>query len=405
MLILTSAFSASFDCSKATTNVEKLICSDEELSQLDDELNKAYKELLSKVNDNDKKMIIQEQRKWLKERAFCKDDVYCLRLFCLEKTNKFLSQLRTLVDRKSITNKILKLQKIEHYPTYAEVLEDKNISFSKSSDRNLYSNVRPANNFQLIGGTKNPICKETIALFNEEGTYKIDTNWTSARIPESRPEDSDYLFWYLDNSGLVLWETLGENINNNVIPSNRTSSKNLQYIEIDIDKDGKNEYAYRLSGITRSIGWQKIRIFNEKLQDNIASLEKYKVQCKKIYGQNKCNDNISIAREVVNDGGYQKEWQSTENMHKAINRIVYDQKSLDILYLDNSIALSRYIGLGIEFGIENYLNLYKTKYGIILVSTPYIYIGSNFTPEFLVFSLHRNKLATLECIMMPKEWQ
>ncbi len=38
---------ASFDCSKATSEVEKLICGDEELSKLDDSLNKAYLERLS----------------------------------------------------------------------------------------------------------------------------------------------------------------------------------------------------------------------------------------------------------------------------------------------------------------------------------------------------------------------
>ncbi|MDR0666943.1 MAG: lysozyme inhibitor LprI family protein [Campylobacteraceae bacterium] len=73
LLLSASLFSASFDCKKATTDVEKLICSNEELSQLDDELNKSYKELLSKVNENDKKTITQEQREWIKKRNRCKD--------------------------------------------------------------------------------------------------------------------------------------------------------------------------------------------------------------------------------------------------------------------------------------------------------------------------------------------
>ena len=32
----------SFDCNKATTEVEKLICSDDELAKLDVEMNKSY---------------------------------------------------------------------------------------------------------------------------------------------------------------------------------------------------------------------------------------------------------------------------------------------------------------------------------------------------------------------------
>ncbi|MDR2081796.1 MAG: hypothetical protein LBP54_07940 [Campylobacteraceae bacterium] len=41
-LSTTLLLSASFDCNKAKTDIEKLICSDEELSKLDDELGKAY---------------------------------------------------------------------------------------------------------------------------------------------------------------------------------------------------------------------------------------------------------------------------------------------------------------------------------------------------------------------------
>lgn len=38
--------SPSFDCAKATTEVEKLICSDDELAKLDVEMNKWYKKAL-----------------------------------------------------------------------------------------------------------------------------------------------------------------------------------------------------------------------------------------------------------------------------------------------------------------------------------------------------------------------
>lgn len=44
-------FATSFDCEKARSEVEKLICGDEELSRLDDSLNKAYQKAL-KRSDN-----------------------------------------------------------------------------------------------------------------------------------------------------------------------------------------------------------------------------------------------------------------------------------------------------------------------------------------------------------------
>jgi len=63
---------ASFDCSKATSEVEKIICGDDELSKLDQALNKAYLQALKRTDM--KKRTIENQRLWLKnERNACKD--------------------------------------------------------------------------------------------------------------------------------------------------------------------------------------------------------------------------------------------------------------------------------------------------------------------------------------------
>ena len=64
---------AGFDCSKASTQVEKIICADPELSALDDRLNKAYKKFLPLQSPADKKDVESFQRDWLKERNQCKD--------------------------------------------------------------------------------------------------------------------------------------------------------------------------------------------------------------------------------------------------------------------------------------------------------------------------------------------
>lgn len=60
---------ASFDCAKASTKVEKMICGDAELSKLDEELGKAYGEALQKASDP--AALRQQQRKWLKKRNGC----------------------------------------------------------------------------------------------------------------------------------------------------------------------------------------------------------------------------------------------------------------------------------------------------------------------------------------------
>ena len=42
LIIAGNADAASFDCGKATSEVEKIICSDDELSRLDESLSKVY---------------------------------------------------------------------------------------------------------------------------------------------------------------------------------------------------------------------------------------------------------------------------------------------------------------------------------------------------------------------------
>jgi uncharacterized protein len=70
---------ASFDCGKATSDIEKIICSNEELSKLDESLNKAYLKALERPDI--RKQMIESQKQWLKnERNACKNAE------CLKKT-------------------------------------------------------------------------------------------------------------------------------------------------------------------------------------------------------------------------------------------------------------------------------------------------------------------------------
>jgi len=64
---------ASFDCKKASTDIEKLICSNETTSQYDEELGQYYKEALLKYPDR-KEMLVRQQRNWIKWiRNSCSD--------------------------------------------------------------------------------------------------------------------------------------------------------------------------------------------------------------------------------------------------------------------------------------------------------------------------------------------
>ncbi len=63
---------ASFDCAKAATTVEKLVCTHDTLSGLDDDLAATYRQAaaLSKPGDSEPKA---SQRAWLKQRNVCAD--------------------------------------------------------------------------------------------------------------------------------------------------------------------------------------------------------------------------------------------------------------------------------------------------------------------------------------------
>lgn len=91
-----SAHAASFDCAKAETGVEKLICSDAELSKLDDALALAYSAAL-RLNDNP--MAVQQaQKQWLKERDRCSDIACVKTLYASRITSLPLAQAFTVIE-------------------------------------------------------------------------------------------------------------------------------------------------------------------------------------------------------------------------------------------------------------------------------------------------------------------
>lgn len=84
-LLAMPAFSASFDCGKASTWIEKTVCSNSELSQLDENMAKKYKaELASADNEdysqNHRVITKNAQRQWLKfQRNTCQSEACLIR--------------------------------------------------------------------------------------------------------------------------------------------------------------------------------------------------------------------------------------------------------------------------------------------------------------------------------------
>jgi uncharacterized protein YecT (DUF1311 family) len=93
---LTAVHAASFDCAKASSPTEKMICQNPSISKLDDRLSAAYKEA-KKTNPS----IVEEQRAWLKKTRECKDEqclegLYVTRVQELEGGSKNINQPQAL---------------------------------------------------------------------------------------------------------------------------------------------------------------------------------------------------------------------------------------------------------------------------------------------------------------------
>ena len=86
--------SASFDCAKGKTKIDKLICSDAKLSEADEKLNALYNEVLAKspVSEDTK----QQQFEWIKRwRNTCKD-AGCLQQAYTNRISDLQEQLEKL---------------------------------------------------------------------------------------------------------------------------------------------------------------------------------------------------------------------------------------------------------------------------------------------------------------------
>jgi len=72
LFLLTSGHAASFDCGKAATKVEKIVCGDDYLSKTDESLNATFRHYFERSED--KRRAKNEQNEWLKSvRNICQD--------------------------------------------------------------------------------------------------------------------------------------------------------------------------------------------------------------------------------------------------------------------------------------------------------------------------------------------
>ncbi|WP_062059042.1 lysozyme inhibitor LprI family protein [Cellvibrio sp. OA-2007] len=141
------SLSASFNCDLAKSKIEKLICSDSEISKKDDELAKIYYEVNDKSLDNG--FLIEKQKQWLKERNRCQSEKCIM--------DKYVERIqvvsRWLEDEKNIDDFFLYRKYVggDRYSEsiYGEIIIDKDSIFWSNGGRNGSSGGCKVN-YQLI---------------------------------------------------------------------------------------------------------------------------------------------------------------------------------------------------------------------------------------------------------------
>lgn len=92
---------ASFDCAKAASLIEKIICSDPTTSKMDSDLGSAYKSAMDKTAD--KAALKQEQRLWLKTKLNTCKDTNCL----LDAYPQRIDQLNSIQSASSLSSSLI----------------------------------------------------------------------------------------------------------------------------------------------------------------------------------------------------------------------------------------------------------------------------------------------------------
>jgi uncharacterized protein len=99
-LSLSRTEAASFDCQIASSRIEKAICSDTRLNDLDNQLGYLYREVKNSIgNPHYVDQFVGESRKWLKARNRCRNKD-CIR----QKYHNRITQLQSMLPRNTGNN-------------------------------------------------------------------------------------------------------------------------------------------------------------------------------------------------------------------------------------------------------------------------------------------------------------
>lgn len=155
--VTSSLQAASFDCAKAATNIEKMICMDAILSKQDEQLAQEYQAVMAKIGD--KESLKKAQHIWLKERRNACKDAMCL----MQAYHERIAELNSLA---MVMPSVATLNTLDAaMPSDAKIIEVAGATGVTNS-----ISVAPAANlkprYELTQGNQFQLCKDFLALIN-----------------------------------------------------------------------------------------------------------------------------------------------------------------------------------------------------------------------------------------------
>ncbi len=119
----TFSYAAGFNCkSKKLSSIENLICSDLDLSSLDDELNSAFKDMLSESSGQKRQQLRKEQHQWITNiRDKCDQDnpypIHCLSEVYRSRNAKLANDYKEARTERMLNNELPELSRRSGMPS------------------------------------------------------------------------------------------------------------------------------------------------------------------------------------------------------------------------------------------------------------------------------------------------
>lgn len=186
--LVVPAQAASFDCRKARTHVEKTICADPTLSQLDSDMAVQYRQ--SRQQASDTSSLISEQKRWLTYQRNTCQSTSCL-------TREYQEKLAAAPDY--VAKPLTKLTKVPVTPASERIPRTAYGTYQLKKTISIYDSTAPSGYTQ--GATTDMVKVSAVKQQPSNATVTIHTTAHNAHLCtlESHEDGSPIVFHWREN--------------------------------------------------------------------------------------------------------------------------------------------------------------------------------------------------------------